>query len=38
MKVAVAPMAKKIAQLIHKNSKALKDIMEIEGVTRILTR
>ena len=38
MKVAVAPINKKIAQLIHINSKALKDLLEIEGVTRILTR
>jgi hypothetical protein len=38
MKVVVTPLAKKVAQLIHNNSKALKDISEIEGVTRILTR
>jgi len=31
-------LAKKITQLIRNNSKALKDVSEIEGVTRILTR
>ena len=38
MKVLVTPLAKKVAQLIHRNPKALKDISEIDGVTRILTR
>lgn len=38
MKVVVASLAKKIVQLIHNNSKALRDVSKIEGVTRILTR
>jgi len=38
MKVVVTPLTKKIAQLIYNNSKALKDISDIEGVTRVLTR
>lgn len=38
MKVAVAPITKKTAQLIHIKPKALKDLLEIDGVTRILTR
>lgn len=38
MKVVVLPLAKEFAQLIHNDSKALKDISEIDGVTRILTR
>jgi hypothetical protein len=38
MKVVVAPPAKKTVHLTHNDSKALKDISEIDGVTRILTR
>ena len=38
MKVVVLPLAKEFAQLIRDNSKALKDISEIDGVARILTR